>query len=157
MWETSVQSLGQEDPLGKGMATYSSILAWEILPGTEDPGGLQSLGLTKVRHNRATNTFTLSTLLVRYPCSISLSLSQQTLFCAFKYICVCALFTCPVWHLNVIETRLTPLSILAICNLAVVSNSMEESVITLKTFHVKTQEIHLRLFISDKHPFLGLE
>ena len=41
---TWVQSLGQEDPLEKVMATHSSILAWEI-PGTEEPGGLQSMGL----------------------------------------------------------------------------------------------------------------
>ena len=42
--ETGVQSLGREDPLGKGMATHSSILAWRI-PWTEGPGGLQSMGL----------------------------------------------------------------------------------------------------------------
>ena len=47
MW---VQSLGQEDPLEKEMATRSSILAWEIAL-TEEPGGLQSLGLQSVRHN----------------------------------------------------------------------------------------------------------
>ena len=40
MQETRVQFLGQEDPLEKGMATQSSILAWEI-PWTEEPGGLQ--------------------------------------------------------------------------------------------------------------------
>ena len=40
--ETWVQSLGGEDPLGKEMATHSSILAWEI-PWTEEPGGLQSM------------------------------------------------------------------------------------------------------------------
>ena len=38
MWETQVQSLGQADPLGKGMATHSSILAWKI-PWTEEPAG----------------------------------------------------------------------------------------------------------------------
>ena len=38
-----------EDPLEKGMATHSSILAWEI-PWTEDPGGLQSMGLQRVGH-----------------------------------------------------------------------------------------------------------
>ena len=43
-WETQVQSLGREDPLEEGMATYSSILAWRI-PWTEAPGGLQSMGL----------------------------------------------------------------------------------------------------------------
>ena len=44
MQETWVQSLGQEDPMEKEMATHSSILAWEI-PWTEEPGGLQSTGL----------------------------------------------------------------------------------------------------------------
>ena len=43
MWETQVQSLGREDPLEKEMATHTSILAWRI-PGTEEPGGLQSMG-----------------------------------------------------------------------------------------------------------------
>ena len=43
MQETQVQSLGQEDPLEKEMATHSSILAWEI-PWTEEPGRLQSMG-----------------------------------------------------------------------------------------------------------------
>ena len=46
MHETRVQSLGQEDPLEKGMATHSSILAWGI-PWTEEPGGLQSMGSIK--------------------------------------------------------------------------------------------------------------
>ena len=44
--ETQVQSLGQEDPLEKGMATHSSILAWRIL-WTEEPGGLRSNGVAK--------------------------------------------------------------------------------------------------------------
>ena len=43
MQETQVQSLGQEDPQEKEIATHSSILAWEI-PWTEEPGGLQSMG-----------------------------------------------------------------------------------------------------------------
>ena len=55
--ETWVQSLVQEDPLEKGMATYSSILAWRI-PWTEEPGRLQSMGLQRVGHDRATNTLT---------------------------------------------------------------------------------------------------
>ena len=41
--ETQVRSLGQEDPLEKGVATHSSILAWRI-PWIEEPGGLQSMG-----------------------------------------------------------------------------------------------------------------
>ena len=44
--ETWVQSLDQEDPLEKQMATHSSILAWEI-PWTEEPGGLQAMGSQK--------------------------------------------------------------------------------------------------------------
>ena len=50
MLETPVCFLGQEDPLEKGMATHSSILAWRI-PWTEEPGGLQSMGSQRVRHN----------------------------------------------------------------------------------------------------------
>ena len=50
MWETQVGSLGQEDPLEKGMAIYSSILAWGI-PPPEEPDGLQSMGLQRVRHD----------------------------------------------------------------------------------------------------------
>ena len=46
--ETQVQSLGQEDPLEKEMATYSSILAWKI-PWTEEVCGLQSMGPQRVR------------------------------------------------------------------------------------------------------------
>ena len=53
--ETQVQSLGQEDPIEKGMATHSSILPWRI-PWTEEPRGLQSMGSQRVRHDRATNT-----------------------------------------------------------------------------------------------------
>ena len=45
--------MGQEDPLGKEMATHSSILAWDI-PWIEDPGGLQSMGSPRVGHNGAT-------------------------------------------------------------------------------------------------------
>ena len=48
--DTWVQSLGQEDPLEKEMTTYSSILAWRI-PWTEEPSGLQSMGLQRVGHD----------------------------------------------------------------------------------------------------------
>ena len=50
MWETQVQFLGQEDPLEKGMATHSSILAWRIA-WTEEVGRLHSMGAQRVRHN----------------------------------------------------------------------------------------------------------
>ena len=47
--ETQVQSLDQEDPLEKGMATQSSVLAWKI-PWTEEPGSLLYTGLQRIRH-----------------------------------------------------------------------------------------------------------
>ena len=62
VWETQVQSLGREDLLEKGMATNSSILAWNI-PWMEEPGRLQFMGLQRVGHNRVTS---LSFLQGRY-------------------------------------------------------------------------------------------
>ena len=59
MWETWVQSLGQEDSLEKGMATHTSILAWRI-PWTEEPGGLQFIRLQRVGHNGMTNSFSFT-------------------------------------------------------------------------------------------------
>ena len=53
MPETPVRSLGWKDPLEKEMANHSSILAWKI-PWTEEPGGLQSMGSQRVRHDFAT-------------------------------------------------------------------------------------------------------
>ena len=55
MQETRVQSLGQEDPLEKGMAIYSSILSWRN-PWTENLSRLQSVGLQRVRDDSVTNT-----------------------------------------------------------------------------------------------------
>ena len=57
VWETGVQSLGWEDPLEKGMATHSSILALRI-PWSEEPGGLQSMGSQTVGHDWLINTHT---------------------------------------------------------------------------------------------------
>ena len=51
--EMQVQSLGQEDPLEKVMATHFSILTWKI-PWTEESGGLQSMGSQRVEHNLVT-------------------------------------------------------------------------------------------------------
>ena len=50
MQETRVKSLGQENPLEKGMAMHASILAWRI-SWTEEPGRLQSMGSQRLRHN----------------------------------------------------------------------------------------------------------
>ena len=62
--ETWVRSLGQENPLEKGRAPHSSILAWRI-PCIEEPGRLQSMGSQRVRHNGATNTFTFPSSFIR--------------------------------------------------------------------------------------------
>ena len=58
MQETWVQSLGQEDPLEKEMASHSSILAWRI-PWTKEPGGLQSIGSHRVRHDLAQHQYSI--------------------------------------------------------------------------------------------------
>ena len=63
--ETRVQSLVRDDPLEKGMATHSSVLAWRT-PWTEEPGGLQSMGSRRVRHNLVTNTSFL--IMLYYQC-----------------------------------------------------------------------------------------
>ena len=60
MRETKVRSLGQKDPLEKGMAPHSRILAWRVL-WTEEPGGLQSMGVTE---SYMTELLTLSLLMV---------------------------------------------------------------------------------------------
>ena len=59
MQETRVPCLGREVPLEKEVATHSSILAWRI-PSTEEPGGLQSMGLQRVRHDWGTNSSTVT-------------------------------------------------------------------------------------------------
>ena len=56
LWETWVQSLGQEDPLEKEMATHSRILAWKIL-WLEESGRLQSMGSQRVGHDSVTSLF----------------------------------------------------------------------------------------------------
>ena len=61
MRETRVRSLGWEDPLEKEMATHSRIHAWKV-PWTEEPGGLQSMGSQRVRHDWVTSLFTSNKL-----------------------------------------------------------------------------------------------
>ena len=73
MRDTWVWSLGSEDPLEKGKATHSSILAWRVLL-TEEPGRLQSIGSQRVRHDWATFTFTTP---IKDIASIIKNLSKQ--------------------------------------------------------------------------------
>ena len=65
MQKIQVQSLGQEGPLKKGMIAHSSILAWRI-PWTEEHGGLQSMGLQRVRLDWETYTFTFHFQITSY-------------------------------------------------------------------------------------------
>ena len=65
MQETRVQSLGWEDPLRKGMAAHSTILAWRI-PWTEGPGGVQSMELQKIGHDWSGLTYTQDSLVSMY-------------------------------------------------------------------------------------------
>ena len=67
MQESQIQSLGQKDPLKKGMATYSSILTRR-----EDPGGLQSIRLRRVGHDQVTNTHKVKDITVQQKCNTSL-------------------------------------------------------------------------------------
>ena len=70
MQETWVLSLGCKDPLGKEMATYSSVLAWRN-PWTEEPGELESMGSQRVTHDRAHIHNKLKPDLSSFPLSIS--------------------------------------------------------------------------------------
>ena len=81
MQNTQVRSLGQEDPLEKGMATHSSILAWRI-PRIDEPGGLQSMALQRVWHNWKTFT-SLYTYMHMY---ITNPLKNYKYF--YMYVCV---------------------------------------------------------------------
>ena len=78
MQDTQVQSLDQEDPLEKGMATHSSILAWRI-SWTEEPGGLQSMASQTIGHDWTTNTFFLFTVVFIMPLSPQTSYIEQKL------------------------------------------------------------------------------
>ena len=69
LWETQVWSLGQENPLEKGMAAHLSSLSWKI-PWTKEPGGLQSTGSQRVQHDWATNTYIRQFSLVQFSRSV---------------------------------------------------------------------------------------
>ena len=76
MRETQVRSLGWEEPLEKGMAMHFSVVAWRI-PGTEEPGRLQSTGPRRVRHDWVTDTVTF--MLTPGKSSSSFALGKQLL------------------------------------------------------------------------------
>ena len=127
MGEMWVQPLGQEDPLEKEMATHSSILAWKI-PWTQEPGGLQSMGSQRVRHNLVTKqqqliSFTCKSKSPTFQAPISSSVKREnhrnvsqacwevTIDNTYKILCVQCLIlgTCLIesW-LIILGSQLTP-------------------------------------------------
>ena len=87
MQETQVRFLGQEDPLGKGIATHSSILAWEI-SWTEEPSELQSVALQRVRHDWMTSNFNLYINWVHYHTLTLIPPLTTCYFCHIKTVLV---------------------------------------------------------------------
>ena len=111
MEEIWVQSLGWEDPLEKGMATHFSILSWRN-PWAEEPGGLQSMGLQRIRGNWVTNTFRRLLLFSCYVVSDSLQphgLQHARLLCPSLSPRVCS-NSCPLnwWCQSTISSSVAP-------------------------------------------------
>ena len=91
-----VRSLGQVDPLDKGMTTRSRILAWSI-PWMEEPGGLQSTGSQRVGHDRVTNTHNASTLLPWFVPLLPLLCPQVCCLYLCLYCCPANRFSCTIF------------------------------------------------------------
>ena len=86
MQETRVQLLGWEDPLEKGMVTYSSILAQRI-PWTQEPDGLQSMGSQRVGHDRAAKHTHAGFFLLSHSVPRCLSIDKRTVpFSAMPFV-----------------------------------------------------------------------
>ena len=98
MQETWVQSLGQDDPLEKEMATHSSILAWRI-PWTEAPDGLQSMGLQRAGHDWATNTQIGKKLEIQFlSCASHISSAQKPHIASSSHTRQCQCKILPLWQ-----------------------------------------------------------
>ena len=93
--ETSIRSLGQEDPLEEGMATHSRVLPWRI-PWTEEPNGLESKGSQRVRHDRS-DLARLQYLMCLYLFSFNVFIEFATILFLF-YVLV--FWPRGLWHLS---------------------------------------------------------
>ena len=102
MQETQVRSLGQEDPLEKGMAIHSSILAWRI-PRREEPGRLQSMGSQRLRHDWVTNNFAILlkfSICLLFPFSTHLKITHLFAIQILKYLYENIYLACVYqWHI----------------------------------------------------------
>ena len=85
--ETWVWSLGREDPLEKERVTHSSILAWEIL-WTKEPGGLQSMGSQRVRHDWTCSHNNSSQTILRFWANLTYWANNHSVFGSGKLLCV---------------------------------------------------------------------
>ena len=101
MQESKIWSLDREDPLEKGMATHSSILAWRI-PWTEEPSELQPMGLQRVGHDGATNTL-YTYFYILFHRSSSQDVDSVPLGCTGGPCCLSTL--CNSWHLPLPNPR----------------------------------------------------
>ena len=86
MWETRIQSLGQEDPLEKEMATHSNILAWKN-PWMEEPGRLQSMGSQRIRHVWATSLHYICLSIQKNEISV-FAVSKQIAYDVHQILCL---------------------------------------------------------------------
>ena len=112
MQETQVQSLGQKDPLEKGMTTHSSILAWTV-PWTEEPSGLQSMGLQRCGHDWVTNTcflvFPMSANdIAVLSCNLNKFRSHPSFFFLHSTSDLSFTFTVRVYHIYLLLAIFTP-------------------------------------------------
>ena len=104
MKETQVWSLGREDPLEEGMATHSSSLAWRI-PWTEEPGGLQSMGLQRVGHEWVTNSFFSRTLtwFLFIPLYFTILVLSSTVLFIYSLTQIFIQQTAPQWAIQILK------------------------------------------------------
>ena len=108
MWETWVRSLAWEDPLEKGMATQSSILAWRI-PWTEEPGRLQSMGSQRVGLYWATFTFHFHTLFLWIVIGLGKLFGQPSIIKYWLYSLCCTIYPYSLLILYIKVCTLSPL------------------------------------------------
>ena len=98
MQETWVRTLGWEDPLQKGIATHSSILAWRI-PWTEESGGLQSLELQRIGHDWATNVLFPQAMSVMWKVKVLKRIRFQPPHPDPRHLFISRIPTRPAWDL----------------------------------------------------------
>ena len=103
MQEMWIQSLGWEDPLEEEMSTQSIILAWRI-PMTEEPNGLQSMGLQRVRHDWA-HTPTVNMIVALMCSTLYVWLQKSYKMCILNEVYTHKKFKKPVWRSNICSVK----------------------------------------------------